>query len=62
MNNLMSLDDGLIAAEEMEKTGGSFVKALGKAYFRADSSNARKLINSFPEYFEAYFERADERD
>lgn len=50
----------MIAAEEMERTGGSFVKALAGAFFRADAINTEKLLNAFPEYFEEYYNRGKE--
>lgn len=40
--------------EMMEKYGGSFVKALAECYRRADPINARKLENTFREYFDEY--------
>lgn len=47
----------MIAAEEMERTGGSFVKALAGAFFKADAINTKKLLAAFPEYFEQYYNR-----
>ena len=40
--------------EAMNKYGGSFAKALAECHRRADSSNAQKLINAFPEIFIRY--------
>jgi len=40
--------------EAMEKFGGSFVKALARAFHRADPINFIKLKNAFPEYWEEY--------
>lgn len=31
---------------------GGFADALAKAYFRADMTNARRLYEAFPEYFQ----------
>ena len=38
----------------METRGGSFIQALCCAYERADRTNAAKIENAFPEYFETY--------
>jgi hypothetical protein len=38
----------------MEKTGGSFVKALANAFHHADHVNKQILINSFPDYWAKY--------
>lgn len=51
----------MIAAAEMEKTGGSFVKCLGAAYYRADRNNAIKLVSAFYEYFNEYYVRGLKR-
>jgi len=40
--------------ENMEKYGGSFVKALAEAFFRSDPDNFVKLRKAFPEYWEEY--------
>ena len=40
--------------ENMEKYGGSFVKALAQCFHRADRINFEKLKNAFPEYWEQY--------
>lgn len=39
--------------EAMEKYGGSFVKALAEAWYKADPNNKRLLENTFS-YFEEY--------
>jgi len=41
-------------ADNMEKYGGSFVKALSGCVRRADPSNLIKLRDAFPEYFNQY--------
>jgi len=38
----------------MERYGGSFVKALAYLYRHADLANKRKLEKVFKEYFEEY--------
>lgn len=40
--------------ENMERYGGSFVKALAELYRRADPANKKKLKECFREYFEKY--------
>lgn len=51
----MDYTQGHRAAQMMEKQGGSFERQLALAYYRADSVNAQKLRNSFPEIFEKNF-------
>ena len=41
-------------ADNMEKYGGSFVKALAECIRRADPVNLMKLREAFPEYFQTY--------
>jgi hypothetical protein len=36
------------------RTLGSFSTALLELFFKADSTNQRKLAEVFPEYYEAY--------
>lgn len=43
-----------IVAENMEKYGGGFVKALGYALLRADKNNTQRIKKAFPEYWEQY--------
>jgi hypothetical protein len=38
----------------MERFGGSFAAAIALAFFRADSTNQVRLVDSFPELFEKY--------
>ncbi len=40
--------------EQMEKYGGSFVKALAECFHRADPINFRKLKDTFQEYWQQY--------
>lgn len=47
-------DELMVIAENMKKFGGSFVVALAECIYRADDTNKRKLIATFPEYFETY--------
>ena len=47
-------DKEMIIIEEMEKYGGSFVKALAKCFRRADPVNFLKLKNTFSEYWSQY--------
>lgn len=41
-------------ADNMEKYGGSFIKALAECIRRADPINLMKLRDTFPEYFQSY--------
>lgn len=52
-------DDDVIA--EMERVGGSFVRALGAAMDRADHKNLATLKAAFPEYWQTYSDRAAAR-
>jgi hypothetical protein len=40
--------------EAMVRYGGSFVKALGQAWYAADSDNKSRLRAAFPEYWKQY--------
>lgn len=53
----MTEEDSVIV-DAMEKYGGSFVKALSGALYRADPSNFAILKAAFPEYFAQYKEMA----
>lgn len=50
----MTQDEKLEIVENMEKYGGSFVKALAQCILRADPDNLLKLETTFSEYFEEY--------
>ena len=47
-------DEDYKIVEMMEKYGGSFVKALAGAFYRADINNFSKLKRAFPEYWKEY--------
>lgn len=47
-------DDEYKIVAMMEKYGGSFVKALAVAFYRADHGNFKKLKNAFPDYWKEY--------
>jgi hypothetical protein len=47
--------------DEMERTGGGYVKALAGAYRRADDDNRRLLQPAFDKYRDEYAQRAAER-
>jgi hypothetical protein len=47
-------DKLLMAARNMEKFGGSFASHIAAAYFSADSSNRKKLLEAFGDLFERY--------
>jgi hypothetical protein len=54
------LDSDVVNA--MIRYGGSFVKRLGDAFLAADAVNFRKLRDTFPEYWEQYYEAAKLQD
>lgn len=43
-------------AHKMAKTGGGFESRLGELFFKADMTNATRLVNAFPEFFQAEVE------
>lgn len=44
--------------DEMERSGGGFVKALAAAARKADAENLRRIKKGFPEYWATYSQRA----
>ena len=52
----MDYTQGHNAAQMMEKMGGSFERHLALTYYRADSVNAQRLRQAFPEIFEKNLE------
>jgi hypothetical protein len=59
-----AIDEGErgVIADEMMKTGGSFVQALGKALSRADITNARRIKATWPEFWDEYLKRSNESE
>ena len=51
----MTKDNYLAAARQMEVYGGSFASRIAQAYFYADSTNQRKLLEAFGDLFERYY-------
>lgn len=47
------------AAHAMHKTGGHFASRIAEAYFYADLSNRRKLLDAFGDLFERFIEKED---
>lgn len=52
----MDYTQGHNAAQNMVRMGGSFERQLGLAYYHADSTNAQRLRNAFPEIFQKYID------
>ena len=52
----MNYELGHKAAQNMERMGGSFERQLALAYYRADSTNAKRLREAFPEIFQKYID------
>jgi len=48
------LEEDIKVIENMEKYGGSFVKALANCFWRADSNNFVKLQITFIDYWNTY--------
>jgi len=51
---LLTLEEKHQMIENMQKYGGSFVKALAEAFARADVFNFHRLVVAFPELVERY--------
>jgi hypothetical protein len=49
-----------LVANAMRQYGGNFVQKLGACISAADSTNAQKLKDAFPEYWEKYLEIGQE--
>ena len=47
-------DQQLRVVEAMARWGGSFVKALAEAFYRADHTNFLRLKKAFPDYWKDY--------
>ena len=58
---LMMTDKDYKVIAAMEKFGGSFVKALAFAFHRADSTNFKKLKDTFPEYWKEYSKMVEKK-
>lgn len=52
----MNYEEAHKAAQLMERIGGSFERNLALTYYRADSVNAQRLRNAFPEIFQKYID------
>jgi hypothetical protein len=52
---MINQDDAFKAAQNMERMGGGFEKAIAVAFFRADGDNSRRLREAFPHIFEKNF-------
>ena len=46
--------DFVDSIDMMERTGGSFARAIAQAYHCADFINRKRLFNAFPDLFESY--------
>lgn len=53
---MMNYDDAHKAAQNMERMGGHFEKAIAKAFYFADGDNSRRLREAFPHIFEKNLE------
>ena len=47
------------AAQRMQERGGHFASRIAEAYFYADLSNRRKLLDAFGDLFERFIEKED---
>lgn len=52
----MNYEEAHKAAQLMERIGGSFERNLALTYYRADSVNAKRLREAFPEIFQKYMD------
>ena len=57
-----TLDDSQLfnAAIKMEECGGGFASCIGRAFMRADNTNAEKLLRAFPDLFLKFAPRKEE--
>jgi hypothetical protein len=53
--------DDVLVIDEMQRTGGGFVRALGFAASKADRTNLERIKEAFPGYWSEYRERALQR-
>lgn len=54
-------DQLLQAARLMESEGGSFAYHIARAFYVADRDNSRRLLASFAHLFEAFYQKACDR-
>ncbi len=52
----LTYDQQWDAAKTMETYGGGFASALAQAFFRADLTNARRILTAFDDLFMKYHE------
>jgi len=50
----LTYDQQWDAAKTMETYGGGFASALAQAFFRADLTNARRILTAFDDLFLRY--------
>jgi hypothetical protein len=55
-------EEEMKVVETMQEFGGSFVKALASCFYRADPLNFQRLRKAFPEYWNEYREKADNKN
>jgi hypothetical protein len=56
------LEEKQYVAWAMTQYGGGFVGKLGQALYQADSENARKIHDTWPEYWAKYLEMGIKHD
>lgn len=59
---MLTYEQGHKAARLMEQIGGGFASAIAQAFYRADSHNARIMLEAYEEMFHRHYDMAVERE
>lgn len=58
---MVDYDEQNEVARAMMKWGGNFTRYLGEALIRADLKNAQKVHDAFPDIWEEYLKKSEEK-
>jgi hypothetical protein len=59
---MLTYDQGHKAARLMEQIGGGFASAIALAFYKADSHNARILLDAYEPMFMRHYDMAVDRE
>lgn len=59
---MLTYEQGHKAARLMEEMGGGFASAIAWAFYKADSHNARILLEAYEELFHRFYDLAVDRE
>lgn len=59
---MLTYEQGHKAARLMERIGGGFASAIAQAFYKADSHNARILLEAYEDMFLRHYDMAVERE